>query len=161
MPWAIPVGNHLFLSHSLLLCPVTLGHQHQMLVLVSISHCPRTGNREQRDPVPPKACPICSLNQWRETQVRAILHTLLFSVGHCLPSEFGAVGVRRLIPRGSSLRMLMFLLCILSRRALILICVSDSHVTHVVLIWIQVFGSTDVVFLLFLLFCVLIIFFLH
>lgn len=54
----------------------------------------------------------------------------------------------------------MFLLCILSRRALILICVSDSHVTHVVPICIQVFGPSDVVFLLLLLFFVFNYFFL-
>jgi len=56
----------------------------------------------------------------------------------------------------------MFLLCILSRRALIIICVSDSYVTHVVSICIQVFGPSDVVFLLLLLFFVFnYFFFLH
>lgn len=45
----------------------------------------------------------------------------------------------------------MFLLCIHSRKALILICVSDSHVTHVMPICIQVFGPSDVAFLLLLL----------
>lgn len=134
MPRAVPVGNHLFLSHFLLLCPVTLDYQPQMLILVSTSHCPGTGNWEQRDPVPPGARPFHTFNQCREMQVRAILHTLLFSASRCLPSEFGAVGDTRLIPGGSSLRMLMFMLCILSRTALILLCVSDSHATHVVLI---------------------------
>lgn len=48
--------------------------------------------------------------------------------------------------------MLMFLLRILSRRALIFVRAPDSHVTHVVPICIQVFGCSDVVFLLLLLF---------
>lgn len=85
VPWAVPVGNHLFLSHFLLLCPVTLGYQPQTLILVSTSHCPGTGNWEQGDPVPSEACPFCIFHQCRETQVRNILHTLLFSADHCWP----------------------------------------------------------------------------
>lgn len=143
-----------------LLCPATLGPQPQMLIWVSISHCPGTGNLEQRDPVPLRVPPKALISGGRRRSEPFFTHC--FSVfGIIFHPSSELCWFRKWIPGGAGLRMLMFLLCILSRRAFILICVSDSHVTHVVPICVQVFGPSDVVFLLLLFFVFNYFFFLH